>query len=215
MDWYAGGVRGRDTLWVRNWNNTQDSILPSGNKILDLDGNGFVQYKNGLNDPVVDNFGYTFSVLGYNPQSITFNPGVQGGIRARGGDLMNTILPVSKSALIAPFWGDMILSQYDPEAKQRDEHGMVHYKRTYTNDSLIIAFFRVQLKGTVATWQATITVEPDKRPGVRNYCVGNAYVVLSAVDSSITIHYNMTGTLTHNGSNPFYSGPIPADAVFR
>ena len=213
MDWFAGGVRGRDTLWLRNWNNTQDTITPDGKRIPDLDGNGNVQYKNGLNDPVPDNFGYQFSVLGANPQNIGQALSTTSGIRARGGDIMNAIPLTSKSAVIAPFWGDLMLSQYDPENKKRDEHGMVHYKRTYTNDSLIIAFFRIQPKGTISHSMGSTVFDPDLRPGnidKPNYVTGTAHVVLSAVDSSITIHYtNMTGRITTT------SRPVYAHEVFR
>ncbi|MDT3740017.1 MAG: FlgD immunoglobulin-like domain containing protein [Candidatus Kapabacteria bacterium] len=216
MDWFAGGVRGRDTLWVRNWTNTQDSINPATEKrILDLDGNGNVQFKNGLNDPVPDNFGYQFSVLGTNPLNITAGLTALSGIRSRNpnnGDLMTTPPLTSKSAIIAPFWGDMILSQYDPDTKQRDEHGMCFYKRTYSNDSLIVAFFRIQPKGALATPQGTVTVDADNRPpsdafpDKRNYVTADAHVVLSAVDSSITIHYTrVADRFTHSSAS---GGPL-------
>lgn len=218
MDWFAGGIRGRDTLMIRTWNNTQDSITPAGKRIPDLDGNGLVQYKNGLNDPAPDNFGYQYAVLGYNPLAFTTNPGVFGGIRSRNaaGDLISAIPLTSKTALIAPFWGDMVLSQYDPELKQRDAHGNVQYKRTYTNDSLIIAFFRIQPKGTLGTFAGPVPVDPDSRPNRRNYVTADAHIVLSTIDSSITIHYSrLTYTLTHNGNTVIYNGPVPAHAVFR
>ncbi|MBX3043438.1 MAG: T9SS type A sorting domain-containing protein [Candidatus Kapabacteria bacterium] len=216
MDWFAGGVRGRDTLWIRTWNGLQDSINPNtSQRIADRDGNGNIQYKNGLNDPVPDNFGYQFSVLGGNPLNITQQPGALSGIRARGGDIMTAIPLTSKSAVIAPFWGDMILSQYDPETKQRDEHGMVHYKRTYTNDSLIVAFFRIQPKGALATTQGTINIDPDSRPARTNYVTADAHVVLSGVDSSITIHYTrIADRFTHNGNNPL-GRPVVGHVVFR
>lgn len=218
MDWFAGGIRGRDTLWVRNWNNTQDSVAPNGQRIVVRDGNGNVLYKDGLNDPAPDNFGYQYSVLGFNPQSPLTNPGALGGIRSRNaaGDLMTAVPVTSKSAIIAPFWGDMMLSQYDPVNKQRDNHGQVFYKRTYTNDSLIISFFRIQPKGALATYAGTVNVDPDLRPGVNNYTTADAHIILTTVDSSITIHYSrLTQGLSHNGTAVIYNGPIPPYAVFR
>lgn len=214
MDWFAGGVRGRDTLWVRNWTNTLDSINPStGQKIPQRDGLGNILYKNGLTDNVPDNFGYLFSVLGMdplNPQG--YNPSnTLGGIRARGGDVMSAINPNSKTALIAVFWGDMMLSQFEPVSKMRDEHGMVFYKRTYTNDSLIIAFYNAQPKGSLSGPFGNVTMPADVRPHTtNNYVTGDAHVVLSAIDSSITIHF----TRLSDGWNST-SRKTPAREVFR
>ncbi|MBE2188831.1 MAG: T9SS type A sorting domain-containing protein [Desulfobulbaceae bacterium] len=214
MDWYAGGVRGRDTLWVRNWLNTQDSINPtSGLRIPNRDGLGNIQYKNGLNDPAPDNFGYQFSVLGMDPTNPQgFNPSnTLGGIRARGGDVMTAINANSKTALIAVFWGDMMLSQFEPESKTRDEHGMAFYKRTYTNDSLIIAFYNAQPKGALAGPFGGVTMPADVRPTTtNNYVTVDAHVVLSSVDSSITVHF----TRLSDGWNSTYR-KTPAREVIR
>jgi hypothetical protein len=213
MDWFAGGIRGRDTLWVRTWDNSQDSIITSGpnlgKRIPLLDGNGFVQYKNGLNDPVPDNFGYQFAALGIDPVSLAGNSATA-GIRGTGGDLTSAINANCKTAIIALFWGDLILSQYDPTTKLRDEHGYVFYKRTYTNDSLIIAFYRAQPKGTIATPFGTVNIDPNTRPYSTNYVTGDAHVVLSAVDSSITMHYTrISDRVTTLGR------PVPGGEVFK
>jgi hypothetical protein len=203
MDWFAGGVRGRDTLF------TFDG---SGNRIPVRDGNGFIVYKDGLNDPVPDNFGYQFSVLGADPLNITsFNPGnKQGGIRSRAGDF-TSLNDNSKAAVIGVFWGDLILSQYEPNTKLRDEHGVVWYKRTYTNDSLIIAFFNAQPKGALAGPFGGVTMQPDLRPNTStDYVTGNAHVVLTSIDSSITIHF----TRLSDGWNSTYRKTL-AKEVFR
>ncbi|MBX3043436.1 MAG: T9SS type A sorting domain-containing protein [Candidatus Kapabacteria bacterium] len=196
MDWFAGGFRGRDTLWLRNWLNTQDSINPNTQqRIVVRDENGNVLFKNGLTDPIPDNFGYQFSVLGASPVSIGFDRTVPtNGIRARGGDMITGIDQNSKTAMIAPFWGDMMLSQYNPTTKNRQEHGKVWYKRTASRDSLIVAIYNIQPKGNlVAALNAgapiMATVPADARPGDPTYATADAHVVLSAVDSSITIHY--------------------------
>ena len=196
MDWFVGTIRGRDTSFVRNWNDTQDSITPTFQKIPIKDENGNQVYKNGLTDPVPDNFGYLYSVLGSDPQSMTFDRTITtSGIRARGGDLLTTINQNSKSALIAVFWGDLMLSQFNPKTLYREEHGKVWYKRNAAKDSLIIAYFNAQPKGDlVAALNATggpvtTTVDIDRRPGDASYATADAHVVLSSKDSSITIHY--------------------------
>ncbi len=197
MDWFAGGFRGRDTLWLRNWNNTADSVTSGGQRIVVRDEYNNVMYKNGLNDLVPDNFGYQFSVLGADPLSIGFDRKVTtNGIRTRGGDLMTTISPNVKTAMIAVFWGDLMLSQYNPTTKTAEEFGRVWYKRTSNRDSLIIAIFNAQPKGTLitalnASGSPTITadVPMNTRPGDATHATADAHVVLSNIDSSITIHY--------------------------
>jgi len=213
MDWFAGGTRGHDTLWVRTWDDSQDSIYITGpnmgKRIPLLDGNGNIQYKNGLKDPVPDNFGYQFAALGIDPINFSGNSATS-GIRGTGGDLATAINLNCKTPLIAVFWGDLVLSQYNPDTKLKDEHGYVFYKRTYTNDSLIIAYFNAQPKGAIATPFGSVNINPDTRPYSTNYVTANAHVVLSAVDSSITIHYTRVSdriTTTYR--------PVPGGEVFK
>lgn len=183
MDWFAGGVRGRDTMF------TVDQF---GNRVPVYDANGQIVFNDGLNDVAPDNFGYQFSVLGQDPRNASsFIPtNKENGIRARHGSFDN-LLDNSKAAVIAVFWGDLMLSQYEPETKQRDEHGMAWYKRVYTADSLIIAYFNAQPKGALNGPFGGVTMGPDLRPNTStNYVTGNAHVVLTSKDSSITIHYS-------------------------
>lgn len=191
MDWFAGGVRGRDTLWETDANGNE-IIDQNGNRIPVKDGNGFQLYKNGLNDAVSDNFGYQFAVVGTDPTNPQgFDPNCMTcGIRSRGGAI-NSLNARTKPAIIAVFWGDLIFSQWDPELKRRDEHGKVFYKRTFTNDSLIVSFYNAQPKGNVVytTFGTTTNIAPDNRPGRDNYVTADAQVVLSRLDSSVTIHY--------------------------
>lgn len=195
MDWFAGGTRGRDTMFLKTWDGSKDSINPSNNqRIIVRDGNGIILFNNGLLDPVPDNFGYQNSVLGADPQNPLGTISALSGIRARGGDLLTGITQNSKSAIIAVFWGDLMLSQYNVETKNREEHGKVWYKRSASRDSVIIAIYNAQPKGTlIAAMNGANTVSTevamDLRPGNPSYATADAHVVLSALDSSITIHY--------------------------
>ena len=212
MDWFAGGTRGHDTLWIKDWTGLNDSLNPQGKKFPQLDGNGYQMYKDGLNDKVIDNFGYFFSVLGADPTNLLgFDPtNTLGGVRARGGSMMS-LNANSKAAIVAVFWGDLCLSQFEPETKQRDEHGMVFYKRTYTNDSLIVAFFNAQPKGSLNGPFGGVTTNADIRPQTSsNYVTGNAHVVFTSIDSSITIHF----TRLSDGWTSTYR-KTPAREVFR
>jgi hypothetical protein len=195
MDWFAGGIRGRDTLWETDANGNE-IIDETGNRIPVKDEHGNQLYKNGLNDAVPDNFGYIASVLGIDPT----NPGafdptcMTCGIRdpnIKGA--INGLNPNTKPAIIAVFWGDLILSQWNPDTEKVDEHGKVFYKRTFTNDSLIVSFYNAQPYGDLVYSQSgqDTYVAPDKRPNSPggNYVTGDAQVVLSRLDSSVTIHY--------------------------
>ncbi|HRP01333.1 MAG TPA: FlgD immunoglobulin-like domain containing protein [Candidatus Kapabacteria bacterium] len=183
MDWFAGGVRGHDTMY------TVDQF---GNRVAVRDANGNIVYNNGLNDVAPDNFGYQFAVLGQDPTNPTsYNPSIKdGGTRSKAGDF-NSLNDNCKAAVIGVFWGDLVLSQYEPVTKQRDEHGTAWYKRTYTSDSLIVAYFNAQPKGALNGPFGGGTIDADIRPTTTNdYVSGNAHVVLSAKDSSITIHFS-------------------------
>jgi hypothetical protein len=195
MDYFAGGFRGRDTLWLRKVDNSGDSIDASFKRIPVRDANGIILFKDGLNDPAPDNFGYQFSVLGADPVSTSYDRKVTtNGIRSRGGDLMTGINQNSRTAMIAVFWGDLMLSQYNPNTKTTEEHGRVMYKRTSNGDSLIIAIYNAQPKGTLAVaLNAGAPINADvpmnTRPGDVSYATADANIVLSNVDSSVTIHY--------------------------
>ncbi len=203
MDWFAGGVRGHDSLF------TLDQF---GNKIFVYDADGRIVFRDGLADATPDNFGYQFAVLGQDPKSTAlFNPTVtDGGTRSKAGDF-NALNDNSKAAVIAVFWGDLMLSQYEPITKQRDEHGMAWYKRSYTADSLIIAYFNAQPKGgLVGPFGSTIT-DSDIRPTTStNYVTGSAHVVLTSKDSSVTIHFDRCS----DGWNSTYRKTF-ATQVFR
>lgn len=203
MDWFAGGVRGRDTLF------TLDQF---GNRTPVYDANGQIVYKNGLDDPAPDNFGYQFAVIGQDPKNPSaFDPSnKQGGTRSIAGNFDN-LSDNSKAAVIAVFWADMMLSQYNPDTKQKDEHGMAWYKRVYSADSLIIAYFKAQPKGNLTGPFGNVTMPANIRPETStDYVTGNAHVVLTSIDSSITIHYSRLS----DGWNSTYR-KTTASQVFR
>ncbi len=224
MDWFAGGFRGHDTLWVRKWDNSADSVDRDLKKIPVKDENGVILFKNGLNDPAVDNFGYQFSVLGANPVTTGWDRKVTtNGIRTRGGDLLSGIDPNSRTAMIAVFWGDLVLSQYNPTTKNNEEHGKVMYKRSSNKDSLIIAIYNAQPKGrliaalNLAAGQGYTTEIPaNTRPGDESYATADAHVVLSNVDSSITIHYTrISDSVTYLDPNTGIYMKAHAREIFR
>src|SRR5690606_4112005 len=80
---------------------------------------------NGINDPTSDDYGYKYVALGNDKYH------TEGGIRKRGnialngnslGDIRNIRSPV-----IAPLWGDFVMSQFSTTSNKIDEHGKVYF----------------------------------------------------------------------------------------
>jgi len=142
----------------------------------------------GLTDPLADDFGYMQSVLGGSPATST------AGIRSSGGPLQNMSTAANKGAYIAPFWGNLHLSQYNPNSSLSEDYGKVYFKRTMNGDKLIIYFVNMIFEaGNYATapgltWSNTVS---DARAYSQqgNFVSANAQVILNRVDSSVTFLY--------------------------
>lgn len=175
---------------------------------------------NGMNDPTPDDYGWRYVALGNNPNN------QYAGIRARGGRLNNVSNPY-KAAVIAPFYGDLHLSQYSANQGEIDPHGLVFYRRSTDGRSLYITFKNIAPKegdggnGTAITKNgcgrpinSQITngdrVTADLRPGDENYLSATAQVILNGRDSSVTIIYR-----TFLGAANFGNCTTPANEVFR
>lgn len=133
---------------------------------------------------VPDDYGYTYTVCGGDPTNTT------GGIRANGASSGLNQIP-NKAAVIAPFFGSLHLSQWNPTNKVAEDYGKVYFKRSYSADKLVIYFINEQPLGQWGTMYGPITFEKDWRPGInQNYVAGGAQVVLNRLDSSVTIIYD-------------------------
>ncbi|TAL68945.1 MAG: T9SS type A sorting domain-containing protein [Bacteroidetes bacterium] len=145
--------------------------------------------EDGTADPITDDFGFNIAVYNFGNSHTGPNPGGYAGtILQAGGELhqLNTKLPV-----IAPFFGDLHLSQYNPVAMKAEDWGKAYYKKSISGDSLIIYFVNAVLKGGVVTPFGTYNVAINHRPndGADAYLGANAQVCLTRRDSSITITY--------------------------
>ncbi len=162
----------------------------------------------GLNDPTPDNWGYQYVVLGNDRTNPT------AGIRTRGGALGGPSAPGFianyRAALIAPFWGELHLSQFNKVTVMPDDYGKVYFKRTALADRLIIYFVNAAPKGTMNTPYGTFTAPTDGRFGDPNYIAANAQVILDKRDSSITIVYEKFEGVAVVGGRA-----VPANMVFR
>jgi len=146
----------------------------------------------GLTDATPDNFGYQFAVCGNAPNTAT------AGIRKNSGSITKPTFPDNqRAALIAPFFGELMLSQYNPKIYQPDDFGQVWYKRTPDNNKLIIYIKNAAIVNTMKTRYGNFPVNSldlgftyDLRPGDPNFVAASAQVVLDRSDSSITINYD-------------------------
>lgn len=158
---------------------------------------------NGLNDPTEDDYGYRYAVCGGNELS------KQGGIRARGGTI-NSISGGYRGAYIAPFYGDMHLSQFDPKLNVKQDHGKVMYKRSTAADKLIIYYMNIAPVRTKYNNQGQSYNAPfDLRLGDQNYIACNAQVTLNRLDSSVTIVFENFVGVAQVGRG------APATEIFR
>lgn len=151
---------------------------------------------------LADDFGYQYSVLGDAPTNQT------GGIRANGSaNGLKGLNPAHKAAVIAPFWGSLHLSQWNPYFEIPEQHGKVYFKRSNASDKLTIYFVNIQPLGTMAVAGSQYTANKDIRLGLgQNYIDASAQVILNRLDSSITIMYEkFTGVATLNNNRTAYS----------
>ena len=178
-----------------------------------------VRVGDGLADQTRDDFGYIYSVLGGqapNPHwSATTNwtsqrPGTMGGIRARGGNLESFTFD-HKAALIAPFYGDLLMSQWNENDKKSDDWSKAYFNRSVARDILTIYVTNAQpYRVWVNPLGGTVNVPENLRPGDNNYINADYQVQLNRRDSSITIIYD--------GFEGFFRSGFriaPAKDVFR
>jgi len=158
----------------------------------------------GLTDQIEDDFGYYYSVCGGNPMNAT------GGIRTRGGTLNQGTFTANKSALIAPFFGDLHMSNYNTTTNQPEDWSKAFFKRSNNSDKLIIYFINMAPVRTLGTPYGNYTGNFDLRPGDQNYIAASAQVILDKRDSSVNIVYErFDGVAVVSGRG------VPATTVFR
>ncbi len=157
----------------------------------------------GLSDPLDDNFGYN-SILGFDPLNPT------AGIRARGGALDQHSFIINKCALIAPFFGDLHLSQYNEKTRKAEDWGKVYYYRSDSNNKLVIYFINIAPIREINTQYGTYNAVANLRLNETNYISSSAQVKLNNADSSVTITYErLEGTPIVGGRG------VPASTIFR
>ncbi len=217
MDWFVGGdVEDVETDYPFKTRkrgivdpNNPDAIIYYG----DADGDGVTDI-DGLQDAVSDDFGYRCSVLGADPTRVYDNAvqdpmfSKEAGIRSNGAgnnlpQLASYSTPKCKPALIAPFWGSLQMSQYNPDLKRNDYFGSCYFKREISNDKLTIGFYGMTFKGTINdVMSGTMNFPADARQGnPDNFVNWDTKIVLDRKDSSITIVYERLSNRTNRGAS--------------
>ncbi len=139
-------------------------------------------------DNTKDDYGYFHSALAKDPYN------KYAGIRARGNKSLNGSeigwKNTMRTAVIAPIWGDLHLSQFSISSNKKDDHGKVYYARSDSNTKLHIYIVNAQLKGRVESITCNdVNVEKDLRPGDDNYISCNVQVIIDNKNNDITIYY--------------------------
>ncbi len=171
--------------------NGERTIPQGGNSAYDpMSMDWFIRGRNGdgMDDLTEDNFGYRYAVLGNQiGHGDLKSAAARGGIRNYTGNLTN--FPYN-APVIAPFYGDMHLSQYDPETELPDDWGKVWFKRSASADKLIIYYINIMpAAGGKATPYGNYTSVYNPRPWTQptRYVAASAQVELNRLDSSVTI----------------------------
>ncbi len=189
MDWFVGGATNQ---------------YPNATRART--GNMQGDPSNGLKDLIKDNFGYTSAILGRDATKYYALPsddpmyGKTNGIRndalgmtdlsmfATGGTPF--VSATCKPALIAPFWGRVLMSQYNSYTEKKEDYGKVYFKYNEAGDELVVAFYNVSIYGTIAEpLSINYVIIPDARIQEFGYVEWDAKVILSGKDSSITFIY--------------------------
>jgi hypothetical protein len=152
-----------------------------------------------LTDPVEDNFGYQYAVMGGLPATDLK------GIRANDPSGSRKFLDndpgmsnfelENKGAFIAPFWGSLRLSQWNKYTDRPEDYSQAWYKLDYGQNKLTIYLKNYQAYGPQygppegsndRIWNAPADQRPSRGDTLAQ---ASAQIVLDRTDSSITINY--------------------------
>ena len=172
------------------------------------------QNTNGVNDVVADDWGYYYVACGGDPEDPI------AGIRApRNTPLDKDAFELSgmipETPLIAAFWDDWHLPQFNNETNKAEDYGQVWYKRSEDNQELTIYFVNLSPIGAKQHPEPRlpdIQFAKNARSGDGKIAFAvNAHVTLRRKDSSVVV-------LTHKYTTPLVvvnNRPVSPDAIVR
>ena len=146
------------------------------------------RFPNAYADFTHDDYGYSYLALGKNATNRL------AGIRARGNTNLNGSnlgdIKEIRTPVIAPIWGDLVLSQFAKTSNKIDDHGKVFYARSDSNTKLHIYIINAQLKGTVNSNRIKdLDLQADLRYGEKNYISCSLQIILDNKENDITVIY--------------------------
>lgn len=164
-------------------------------------------FPNGYADNTHDDYGYNYLALGKNATNRL------AGIRARGNKNLNGSnlgdIKEIRTPVIAPIWGDLVLSQFAKTSNKIDDHGKVFYARSDSNTKLHIYIINAQLKGIVKSDRFNdLTLPADLRDTDENYLSCDVQIILDNKDNDITVIYRrfkgvVKSTVNESAANIF------------
>lgn len=170
-----------------------------------------------LTDPTPDNYGYRYIALGMTNETTAETATATSLQGIRNPDNATLANFTNSAPIIAPFWDDLQLSQFNRYTNQVDEtpngqgFGQVWYKRSAAGDRLIIYFINLMPINVKNTPYGTTNFLRDVRPGASdNFVSVNAQVVLNASDSSVHFNYEVFDGIASVGGRP-----VPSQRIFR
>ncbi len=170
----------------------------------------------GLTDVTADDYGFTWVACGGSPTNAT------DGIRTK----TNRMLDQSSLAanwpssvqpqLIAPAWDDLQVSVYSTNDNAVDDFSRVYYKRSPSNDKLVIYYVNLTPIGTKSARSGAIVhnniVFPaNNRPNFGEHYRFSLQVTLNRSDSSVTVQYGRFSGLAPRTAIQ----PLPATVWMR
>ncbi len=143
----------------------------------------------GTSDVTLDNWGYDMATGGA-PTNAT------GGIRSGANMRLENISSLFGGRLpqvIAPAWDDLQVSVYNTENSAVDDFSKVYYKRSPSNDRLVIYYVNLTPIGAKTAVVGGVThnvnFAANNRPGIGEHYRFSLQVSLNRNDSSVVVQY--------------------------
>ncbi len=146
----------------------------------------------GMADATADNWGFNNVACGGSPTTAT------GGIRTTTNRMLDAaglsaVWGSTLPQLIAPAWDDLQVSVYNSGDNAVDDFSRVYYKRSPSNDKLVIYYVNLTPIGAktarVGGIQWNVTFVANNRPNAGEHYRFSLQVTLNRNDSSVTVQY--------------------------
>ncbi|MEN9282038.1 MAG: hypothetical protein RL594_973 [Bacteroidota bacterium] len=230
---YFNGVR-QDSFYVstnglialsnrRYFYNVDQFGYPTGRTSLEVRPGVFSAYDpasddtrsrsgDGMSDATLDNWGYNNIACGGSPTNAT------AGIRTKTNRMLDagnisSIWGSTLPQLIAPAWDDLQVSVYNSNDNAVDDYSRVYFKRSPSNDKLIIYYVNLTPIGTKQARVGgaplqTVNFVANNRPNFGEHYRFSLQVSLNRNDSSVVIQYERFSGIAPRGAIQAYPATV-------